>query len=117
MNDPYEKLKRLKKSLPTGVMSAADLLRQKEEEPLPEYPDMTAFIPGEVRECEAGTCFVADEIFPFNDFIGNYPIDRLQNLRSNELIETFDLEPGENPDGPILFVDTETTGLAGGTGT
>ncbi|MCB9769018.1 MAG: ribonuclease H-like domain-containing protein [Candidatus Omnitrophica bacterium] len=117
MNDPYEKLKRLKKSLPTGVMSAADLLRQKEEEPLPEYPDMTAFIPGEVRECEAGTCFVADEIFPFNDFIGNYPIERLQSLQSSNLLKTFDLEEGENPEGPILFVDTETTGLAGGTGT
>lgn len=99
-------------------MSAADLLRKKEEAVQPQdYPDMTPFIPGEVVCCEAGTCFVADEMFPFGEHFGAYPLERLRNLRSSALIEAFELEPGDNPDGPILFVDTETTGLAGGTGT
>jgi uncharacterized protein YprB with RNaseH-like and TPR domain len=112
--DISEKLKRLKQSLPAGVVTGKDLLRKSGER---ELPDLTRFIPGEVRSCEEGTCFVTDEFFPYDGQFGNYPLDRLRNLDAREICETFAFDRPEPGRDRILFLDTETTGLAGGTGT
>ena len=112
--DISEKLKRLKQSLPAGVVTGKDLLQKSGER---ELPDLTRFVPGEVRNCQDGTCFVADEFFPYDGQFGHYPLERLMNLDAREICETFALEPPEPGKDRILFLDTETTGLAGGTGT
>ena len=114
-DDLAQRLKRLNRSLPAGVMTGADLLRQQPAER--EYPDIGRFVPGEVRTVGEETCFVCEEWFPFDQTFGNYPLAYLRNLDASALIRLFGLEPGENGGDRILFLDTETTGLAGGTGT
>jgi hypothetical protein len=114
LDDLADKLKRLKKALPPGVMSGSELLRR--EPVVHELPDLSRFIPGEVRSIGDETCFVSEEWFPFDGHLGDYPLENLKNIGSEELIATFGLEPGLEG-GRVLFIDTETTGLAGGTGT
>lgn len=114
-DDLAQRLKRLNRSLPAGVMTGADLLRQQPAER--EYPDIGRFVPGEVRKVGEETCFVSEEWFPFDQTFGTYPLANLRNVDASALIQLFGLEPGENGGNRILFLDTETTGLAGGTGT
>ena len=112
-NDLSEKLKRLMGALPAGVVTGSQLLEQRSEEK--DLPDMSRFIPGEIRSRPEGTCFVTDEFFPFDGFFGSYPLERLARLNAREVAQTFGLE---EPEGDrILFIDTETTGISGGTGT
>jgi uncharacterized protein YprB with RNaseH-like and TPR domain len=112
--DLASKLKRLKQNLPAGVLSASDLLRQPS---VPQdLPDVSRFIPGEVQSMEGDSCFVSDEFFPFDQEFGRYPLANLRNLDPHEACRVFAIGPAEE-EGRILFIDTETTGLAGGTGT
>lgn len=112
-NDLADKLKRLKGALPAGVVTGSQLLEKSSEEK--ELPDLSRFIPGEIRTRPEGTCFVTDEFFPFDSFFGFYPLERLARLNAREIAQTFGLEEPENE--RILFIDTETTGISGGTGT
>ena len=96
-------------------MTGAELLRQQPAER--EYPDIGRFVPGEVRTVGEETCFVSEEWFPFDQTFGDYPLEGLRNLEAADLIRTFGLESADNDSDRILFLDTETTGLAGGTGT
>jgi uncharacterized protein YprB with RNaseH-like and TPR domain len=108
--------KQSKKDALAGLMRGSDLLKEKD---LPrELPEMERFIPGALRSCKSGCCFVADEFFTPEDSIGHYPLERLLRLNARDLIQTFDLgDFGDCDSDRILFIDTETTGLAGGTGT
>lgn len=115
LDDLTQRLKRLNRSLPAGVMTGAELMRQQPE--VKDYPDIGRFVPGEVRTVGEETCFVSEEWFPFDQTFGDYPLEDLRNLDAGELIHTFGLEPSDREGGRILFIDTETTGLAGGTGT
>lgn len=112
--DVAQKLKRLRKSLPAGVVSASELARKPPA--VPELPDMSRFVPGEVRTGGEGTCFVSEEWFPFDVCFGNAPLDSLRHLDCEGVIQSFGLE-SSGASGRILFLDTETTGLAGGSGT
>lgn len=114
IDDIVQRLRQLNKKLPVGVMRASDLILQ--EAPRKDPPDLSRFIPGEVHSVGEDTCFVSEEFFPYDQFFGNYHLQSLCNLDAVRLAEVFGLEL-DQPDGKILFIDTETTGLAGGTGT
>lgn len=116
-NDYSDKLKRLNPGMVPGVVKGSALLSNPAPEP--ELPDMSRFIPGEVRTVDEGSCFVTDEWFPFTDTFGNYPLERLGRINMDMTRRLFGLEPflDDPAANRMIFLDTETTGLAGGTGT
>ena len=75
------------------------------------------FIPGEVVQNEHGRYFLAEKLFPVHRRHGNVEFSRLAEL-SPDLLQA--ASSGDWPNcGPErwAFLDTETTGLAAGTGT
>jgi hypothetical protein len=81
-------------------------------------PDVHELIPGAHRECVDGRCFVGEATFPLDHAHGGIPVsdlfgasrDALALLGNDARLGLLDLER-------TVLLDTETTGLAGGTGT
>ncbi|MGC8826775.1 MAG: ribonuclease H-like domain-containing protein, partial [Anaerolineae bacterium] len=92
---------------------AAGLTRRRLYRPIEEV------VPGQIIETPAGPCFVSEQRFTADRPHGRWPLgDLLQ--RSPETLARL-LDPPEQAPAldprQIVFLDTETTGLAGGTGT
>ena len=81
-------------------------------------PDIDELLDGEWRETTHGRCFVATKRYPLAHVHGGVPLGRAAELRESSLallarrggLGGLGLEQA-------IFLDTETTGLAGGTGT
>jgi hypothetical protein len=72
---------------------------------------------GEVIETDAGGLVAVREVVPLSTRVGGVCLSRLRDLDGGTLgLLAPALDGPVEPDG-ILFLDTETTGLAGGTGT
>lgn len=75
-------------------------------------------LPGEVGEIEGYSYRVVREAHPMSYSHGETPLTGIERLTTEQLSLLFLEEIGEVPDlKQWLFLDTETTGLAGGTGT
>ena len=75
-------------------------------------------LPGEVGEIEGYSYRVVREAHPMSYSHGETPLTGIQRLTTDQLSLLFLEEVSDVPDlKQWLFLDTETTGLAGGTGT
>ncbi|MEW5784375.1 MAG: ribonuclease H-like domain-containing protein [Bacillota bacterium] len=110
--DIRSRLERLRRS---GELQSAGTLEGKTGDRPPFF-----LFPGEERETEtdAGRCYYRELCFPLAGKHGNAYLNGLINCRGADLAL-----PGKNPalvefsPGRSLFLDIETTGLSGGTGT
>jgi uncharacterized protein YprB with RNaseH-like and TPR domain len=86
-------------------------------EPVALSLDVDALVPGELRATPHGPAFVAVRRYPLFHHQGTIPLDSYLAADAHAL-GRFAGEPrlGDIPPEGVLFIDTETTGLAGGTG-
>ncbi|MCF6277183.1 MAG: ribonuclease H-like domain-containing protein [Anaerolineales bacterium] len=75
-----------------------------------------AVVPGDYRQTRSGESFVVEQRFPLNRLHGNMPL-RPAPLPAILAEWAQDARIAETPIERFLFFDTETSGLAGGTGT
>jgi len=89
-----------------------------EAAPAPRREAIEDWVSGRVVETASGSCFVSELRYPLAHSHGGLPLGALLEHAPRSLSslagEPFDGEPGF---GRFAFLDTETTGLAGGTGT
>ncbi|MBI3666125.1 MAG: ribonuclease H-like domain-containing protein [Acidobacteria bacterium] len=83
----------------------------------PAHYDAEAFLPGEVMENEHGRYFLSEKFFSSHRRHGTVELSRLAELPAElvSAVSSGELQP--HPPRRWAFLDTETTGLAGGTGT
>jgi uncharacterized protein YprB with RNaseH-like and TPR domain len=83
------------------------------------YRPIEEVVPGQIIETSAGPCFVSEQRFTVDRPHGRWTLGDLLH-RSPEILARL-LDPPEQTPAldprQIVFLDTETTGLAGGTGT
>lgn len=92
---------------------AAGLTRRRLQRPIEEV------VPGQIIETPAGPCFVSEQRFTADRPHGRWPLGDLLQRPPDILARLLDppeQAPALDP-RQIVFLDTETTGLAGGTGT
>jgi len=80
--------------------------------------DVGACVPGERIEIDEDQVFVASTAYPLEHGHGTFRLDEAEDLSQADMAQAFGevRAPGCRRKG-ILYMDTETTGLAGGTGT
>jgi uncharacterized protein YprB with RNaseH-like and TPR domain len=86
-------------------------------EPRPEHYDVEQYLDGKIIESEEGPYFLAERFYPNHKLHGSFEISRLAEMPGHWLEG---VSKGEIPacdPSRWAFLDTETTGLAGGTGT
>ncbi len=88
-----------------------------EPEPLPE-PDVEAYLPGFWQDTPEGRIFVVERRYELDYVHGAIPLRRTLDV-SGEVIARIGRHAGLSavPPERVLYLDTETTGLSGGTGT
>src|SRR2546426_12673276 len=104
-------------------MSTLDDLRQvirrieQVRPPRPAAEPVERVLGGEVVDTGAGSIVVVRHDYPLSHAVGRHSFDAAFSLDADAL--SLVARPGEVPADPmrLLFVDAETTGLAGGTGT
>jgi uncharacterized protein len=109
--DFNERLRRL------GVLRGVDHLKSSPP-PAHRHLGIEHWVPGQVIQNDRGSFFLADTTFPLDHLHGERPLSSLLNhapetlarLTGDETLTDLDLRRA-------AFIDTETTGLAGGTGT
>lgn len=112
-----EELRRRLREL--GVMKGVRTLALASRTPRPRLA-IEDLVEGTFHTTSQGRCFVAERHFPFAHQHGTIPLSAFLDLSWTSVEQmTGDIGPGEEkPDlHRSVFVDTETTGLAGGTGT
>jgi uncharacterized protein len=104
----------LKVRLERLVAVAAQKARQR----CPEHARLEELVPGQVVSNEHGSCYVVEERRPLDLPHGEVPLARLRAL-SADGVRTLTAEPDLDGFEPqhAVYLDTETTGLAGGSGT
>jgi len=87
--------------------------------PRPRHgPGVEQIVPGEFRETPHGRCFVAKTVYPLDHAHGGIHLASVFGLPSTALVTLGRSSALEALDfRRVAFLDTETTGLAGGTGT
>ncbi len=75
-------------------------------------------LPGRLLSCEDSACFVTERNYPLDSSHGTQPLGSLLDA-STKVAATMFKQPSlaELSFGDFVFLDTETTGLSGGTGT
>jgi len=89
------------------------------DRPRPKLADRTlieSVVPGDYLQTRYGESFVYEKRFPLNHLHGHIPLYPI-TLPEILAIWAKDKRIGEMPISKFLFFDTETSGLAGGTGT
>lgn len=84
----------------------------------PRVPNLDPFLHGQELETPYGPCYVVEKHFVIGEPWGNYNISAVERELSSDGLKI--LGVGDIPAltaERTLFLDTETTGLAGGTGT
>ncbi len=79
-------------------------------------PPVEQIVPGEIVSNRSGECFLVSNVFPTGAMHGEVLLSLTQSLA---MLETWSKQPGLAQADPesFVFLDTETTGLAGGVGT
>ena len=113
--DISERLRRL------GVVRGAGHLTPRPPEPAPpgtSRRSLERLIPGRISQNDWGEFFLVEETFPISHRHGSESLQALLD-HSGELFARFTGNPAlaELDLSRAAFIDTETTGLAGGTGT
>jgi uncharacterized protein YprB with RNaseH-like and TPR domain len=81
-------------------------------------PDISRLIDGTIRETSNGSCFVAERVYPLSYRHGQHALGEALNVSSRAIGLIARRDAPANLDlRDALFLDTETTGLSGGTGT
>ena len=85
--------------------------------PRPAAEPVEHVLGGEIVDTGAGSLLVVRHDYPLTHTVGRHPLNAAFSLRTDALAVI--ARPGEEPTDPtrLLFLDAETTGLAGGTGT
>ncbi len=104
-----------------GIMTGAEWQRQAEERSerrtAGEF-EIDRLVPGEVVTNERGNFYLVKQEFPLDILQGHVPLGRaLDSIPEYIAISAADAELAAFDPRTTLFMDTETTGLAGGTGT
>jgi len=81
-----------------------------------EYQPLEELVPGQWINTSFGDIFRAEFIYDLNDIYGNLSLKKIFNYTSGHIRNTFQIGINHEIES-ILFLDTETTGLAGGSGT
>ncbi len=107
MDPLFERLKAL------GLVQASQVSVKQKEKPLKAFEDI---IEGEEVPNSQGTCYLAKSVYPWNYQHGDVTFIKKDNF---SLVADAGKAQGirEKELSSLLFIDTETTGLAGGTGT
>lgn len=99
-------------------------LQMYKSNPLPKHTgfsdsdrDIHRLLEGTVLENEDGRCFVLEKRYPLTYLYGGYPLGRVLETEVRTLRLLSGEDCGEADVSKLLFLDTETTGLSGGTGT
>ena len=101
------------------VRGAGHLAHRPERKPARTTDrDIHAWVPGQVIENERGAFYLVETVFPLDHPHGGTPLGALL-VHPTELLARFtgDDALAQMDFGRAAFIDTETTGLAGGTGT
>ncbi len=88
-----------------------------QEQERPTAVNLDPYLQGKEVETPYGTCYVIEKTFPLTSRHGSVLLRQMAEVSHRGLCH---LEPGLKSDFQMegaLFIDTETTGLAGGTGT
>lgn len=87
------------------------------EEELPNHTSEEQCLDGQTIENELGSFFLAERFYPNHDRHGSFEISRLGEMPGHWLEGISKGEIPASDPSRWAFLDTETTGLAGGTGT
>jgi uncharacterized protein YprB with RNaseH-like and TPR domain len=85
-------------------------IEKQEMQPLEEL------VPGQWINTTFGDIFRAEFTYDFDDLYGNLDLREIFKYSATSMAENFRLTTAHNIES-VLFIDTETTGLAGGSGT
>jgi len=91
--------------------------RQVLERPKPTADDLPCVIPGGFVSNDVGRFYLHEKFTPADKQRGRIPVSSLAGLSSGDLARLSPDRLLTESDKPVVFLDTETTGLAGGTGT
>ncbi|MDP4092960.1 MAG: ribonuclease H-like domain-containing protein [Bacillota bacterium] len=80
-------------------------------------PDIHEIMDGTVLSNCDGSFFLLEDIYPDRYIHGGYPLGKVYEIKYNTLCKVFDGMEESFDIREFLFLDTETTGLSGGTGT
>lgn len=83
----------------------------------PEHYSAEQTFDGEVMETPYGSYFLSERLYPNHKLHGSYEISRLADMPGAWLEKISKGEISDHAPSRWVFLDTETTGLAGGTGT
>ena len=115
MSDLSERLKRL------GVLRGVSHLQSHATVPTPPRSGVKGiehWVPGQVVHNDRGSFFLAEETFPLDHSHGGIPLSSVMNHSADLLVQlTGETSLSQLDLRHAVFLDTETTGLAGGTGT
>ena len=114
-----DKIARLKKL--SGLMTAREVFERAAEQRakgLAEEFELEQMVQGEIAENDSGNFFLATRTIPVTERHGNLPLliaqqvggDAIAAISNDDGLREFRLHRA-------IFIDTETTGLSGGTGT
>jgi uncharacterized protein YprB with RNaseH-like and TPR domain len=106
-NDLQRKLRRL------GVVKGAEGLEKSVKLPQPDLPDALLSLPGKEVRTAYGSFWLDQRIYTQEHEHGLYTLGTLQSIVQNDMSVFGVNSLGSTP----AFIDTETTGLAGGAGT
>src|SRR5204863_9746024 len=115
MEDVQQQLAALRRRI-AGIGVASELAPPPRRDPATRYP-IEEFLSGEVVRTPLGEHFETERVWERHRRHGSVDISDLAELPA-DLLDS--LSGGEIPSAPPIkwaFLDTETTGLAGGTGT
>jgi hypothetical protein len=98
-----------------GVVKGVRALQTQEVRPQQAIEDLVS---GRFHTTSRGQCFVAEATYPLNHGHGDLPLSAFLDLSPQIVAELEQDERVADVDlGNVCFLDTETTGLSGGTGT
>ena len=98
-----------------GVVKGVRALQTQEVRPPRAIEDLVS---GRFHTTSRGQCFVAEATYPLNHGHGDLPLSAFLDLSPQVVAELEGDERVADVDlGNVCFLDTETTGLSGGTGT
>jgi uncharacterized protein YprB with RNaseH-like and TPR domain len=113
LQDRLARLRRL--GLRRGV---ADLQTRREAPVKRRGPGIEEMVTGQVCETRLGTCFVADKRWSLSHCHGDLPLSAALEVSPATLARLADLsDPSAFDCWQSVFIDVETSGLSGGTGT
>ncbi len=98
-----------------GVVQGVRELRGRQK---PRPRAIENLVPGQFLTTSRGQCFVAEETYPLDHRHGDLSLEAFLRLSGEMVAQVIGEERFSDVDlGRVCFLDTETTGLSGGTGT